>query len=449
MFQQLTDRLTPLLQKLKGKGALCEEDVGAALREIRIALLEADVALSVVKAFVESVREKAVGQDVLKSITPGQMVVKIVHDHLVSLLDAPNAAINLAAVPPAVILMVGLQGSGKTTSTAKLASWLAARENKKVLVASLDVYRPAAQQQLEILAQQINIASVPIVPAEKPLEIAKRALKMARLEGFDVVLLDTAGRLHLDDALMEELRVLQRETNPQETLFVADAMTGQDAVHSAKAFQEVLPLTGVVLSRMDGDMRGGAALSVRHVTGCPIKFMGVGEKPDQLERFHAERVAGRILGMGDIVSLVEKAAETIEQSEMEKMAQQLEKGSFNLNDLAQQIKQIQKLGGLGGLLNFMPGMGGLKDKLQQAKLDDRIIQHQLAILSSMTPKERLKPEILNGSRRRRIAQGSGRSIQEVNKLLKQHEQMSLMMKRMKKMGKKGMTRQGFRGLLQR
>lgn len=449
MFNQLSGRLTPIFDRLRGRGSLSEADVTAALREIRIALLEADVALSVVKAFIEEIREKAVGQDVLKSITPGQMVVKIVHDHLVVLLDHPHTALNLAATPPVVMLLVGLQGSGKTTMTAKLAWLLAKKDHKKVLMASLDIYRPAAQQQLALLGQQIQVNTLPIVSTEKPIAIAQRALKTARLEGYDVLLLDTAGRLAIDELLMEELEALKELTKPQEILFVADAMTGQDAVNVAATFHERLTLTGTALSRIDGDARGGAALSIRAVTGQPVKFLGTGEKPEDLEQFHAERIAGRILDMGDIVSLVEKAVETVDRAEMEKMATRLQKGTFNLDDMAQQMKQLTNMGGMSTLLNLLPGMGQIKEKLGQNALGEKLIKHQTAILSSMTPQERAQPKILNASRKRRIAMGCGRPVSEINRLLKQHEQMSLMMKRMGKMGKmgqKGFLRQGIKGL---
>jgi len=449
MFNQLSDRLAGIFDRLRGRGALSEADVTAALREIRIALLEADVALSVVKTFIEEVREKAIGQDVLKSVTPGQMVVKIVHDHLIALLDHPDSALNLAATPPVVILFVGLQGSGKTTMTAKLAYLLSQKENKKVLMASLDVYRPAAQKQLEVLGQSIRVNSLPIIPEEKPAAITKRALQTARLEGYDILLLDTAGRLSIDAPLMEELDTIKALSKPQEILFVADAMTGQDAVNVAATFHERLNLTGIALSRIDGDARGGAALSIRAVTGRPLKFLGTGEKPEHVERFHAERIAGRILGMGDIVSLVEKAAESIDRDEMEKMTARLQKGTFTLDDMASQMKQLTKMGGMGTLLNFLPGMGQIKEKLTENDMAEKLIKHQTAIISSMTRQERIKPQILNASRKRRIAVGCGRPVQEINRLLKQYEQMSTMMKRMGKMGQKGLLRQGIKGLFQR
>lgn len=446
MFNQLSERLTGIFDRLRGRGALSEADVTAALREIRIALLEADVALSVVKTFIEDIREKAIGQDVLKSITPGQMVVKIVHDHLITLLDHPDTALNLAAAPPVVILLVGLQGSGKTTMTAKLASLLSQKENKKVLMASLDVYRPAAQHQLTLLGQQIQVNSLSIIPEEKPTAITQRALQTARLEGYDVLLLDTAGRLSIDEVLMDELDVIKTLAKPQEILFVADAMTGQDAVKVAAVFHERLNLTGIALSRIDGDARGGAALSIRAVTGRPIKFLGTGEKPEHVERFHAERIAGRILDMGDIVSLVEKAAETVDRADMEKMAARMQKGSFTLEDMAQQMKQLTNMGGMGTLLNLLPGMGQIKEKLTENNVGEKLIKHQTAIISSMTPQERALPKILNASRKRRVALGSGRSVPEINRLLKQFEQMSGMMKRMGKMGQKGLLRQGVKGL---
>lgn len=447
MFQNLSDRLGQVFDKLKRRGTLREEDVTAALREVRIALLEADVALPVVKDFVAAVLEQAVGQEVLKSVTPAQMVIKIVNDQLVETLGSETQALNFATTPPAVFLMAGLQGSGKTTSTAKLAKFLTEKQNKKVLMASLDVYRPAAQEQLEILGQQIAVPTLPIRSADKPAKITKRALEMGRKEGYDVVLLDTAGRLHLDDALMQELEEIKKISNPVETLLVVDAMTGQDAVNIGKSFNEILGITGIILTRIDGDARGGAALSMRAITGCPIKFVGVGEKIDQLDVFHPDRIAGRILDMGDVVSLVEKAAEHIDEEAAEKLQRKMEKGKFDLNDLASQLKQMQKMGGMGQLMNMLPGIGKMKDKISKAGFDDKAIVHQLALINSMTPKERRYPKLLNASRKKRVAAGSGLEVQAINRLLKQFEGMSKMIKKMKKLGKKGMMRQGMQDFM--
>jgi signal recognition particle subunit SRP54 len=440
MFDGLTGRLGDIFTRLRGRGALSEDDVVAALREVRIALLEADVALPVVKDFVAKVRERAVGHEVLRSITPGQQVIKIVHDCLIEMLGEANETLNLNAVPPAPILMVGLQGSGKTTTTAKIAKRLTEKERKRVLMASLDVARPAAQEQLRILGEQIKVATLPIVAGEGPVEIAVRAIKTGRAEGYDVVMLDTAGRLAIDEALMLEVTAVRDATGPVETLLVADAMTGQDAVNVAKIFDERVGLTGIVLTRIDGDARGGAALSMRAVTGKPIKLLGVGEKIDALEPFHPDRLAGRILGMGDVVSLVERAAETIGQEEAEKLARKMEKGNFDLDDFASQLKQMGKMGGLGGIMNMLPGMGKIQQQLQGAKIDDKMLSRQQAIIGSMTKAERKNTKILNGSRRRRIALGSGTDVAEVNRLLKQFLQMQDMMKKMQKMGKKGFMR---------
>ena len=448
MFESLSNRLNDVFDRLRSRGALSEDDVGAALREIRIALLEADVALPVVKDFVNAVREKAIGQEVLRSVTPGQMVVKIVHDHLVETLGGIAAeGLNLNAVPPVVMMMVGLQGSGKTTSAAKLARILKQRERKKVLLASLDVQRPAAQEQLAVLARQVEVTSLPIVAGEKPVAIAHRALDTGKREAYDVVILDTAGRLHIDEALMQEVAAVRDATHPAESLLVADAMTGQDAVNVAKAFTERVGITGILLTRVDGDARGGAALSMRAITGQPIKFMGTGEKLDALEPFHAERVAGRILGMGDVVSLVEKAAETVDREEAEKLARKLQKGGFDLDDLAQQLKQLRKMGGMGGVMGMLPGVNKIKKQLDEAKIDDGMIKRQEAIISSMTKAERRNPKLLNGSRRRRIAAGSGTSVPEINRLLKQYQDMATMMKKMNKLGQKGLMRHGISALL--
>ncbi len=445
MFDNLQERLGAVFDRLKRRGALSEGDVTAALREVRVALLEADVALPVVKDFIAAVRDKAVGQDVLRSVTPGQMVVKIVHDHLVETLGSEAAPLALNVPPPAVFLLVGLQGSGKTTTTAKLALRLKEREKKKSLMASLDVRRPAAQEQLAVLAGQAEVRCLDIVPGEPPVAIARRAVQTAALEGYDVVLLDTAGRLAIDEALMAEVAEVRDATKPHETLLVADAMTGQDAVTVARNFHEKVGLTGIVLTRIDGDARGGAALSMRAVTGCPIKLMGTGEKLDALDVFHPERIAGRILGMGDVVSLVEKAAETIEMEEAEKLVRKMEKGRFDLDDLANQLRQLQKMGGLGGLMSLLPGVPKIQQQMKGAKIDDGLIRRQLAIISSMTPQERRRPEIIKASRKQRIAKGAGSSVQEVNKLLKQHHEAGRMMKKVKKLGKKGLMRHGLPG----
>jgi len=445
MFDNLQERLGEVFERLKRRGALSESDVTAALREVRVALLEADVALPVVKDFVEAVREKAVGQDVLRSVTPGQMVVKIVHDHLVETLGSEAVPLALDVPPPAVILMVGLQGSGKTTTTAKIALRLKEREKKKALMASLDVRRPAAQEQLAVLGSQAEVRCLDIVPGEPPVAIARRAVQTAALEGYDAVLLDTAGRLAIDEELMAEVAAVRDATKPHETLLVADAMTGQDAVAVARGFHEKVGLTGIVLTRIDGDARGGAALSMKSVTGCPIKLLGAGEKLDALEVFHPQRVAGRILGMGDVVSLVEKAAETIEVEEAEKLVKKMEKGRFDLDDLANQLRQLQKMGGLGGLMGMLPGVPKIQQQMKGAQIDDGLIRRQLAIISSMTPHERRRPEIIKASRKQRIAKGSGASIQEVNKLLKQHQEAGRMMKKVKKLGKKGLMRHGLPG----
>ena len=442
MFEGLSGKLGLIFDRLRGRGALSEADVDAALREVRVALLEADVALPVVKDLVAAVKEKAVGGEVLKSVTPGQMVIKIVHDELVAMLGAETAELELKATPPAVVLLVGLQGSGKTTSAAKLALRLRKESRKKVLLASLDTRRPAAQDQLAILALQAEVEALNIVAGEPPLAIAKRALQKARLEGFDVAILDTAGRLHIDEALMEEAALVSAATNPVETLLVADALSGQDAVHVAEAFHKRLALTGIVLTRIDGDARGGAALSMRAVTGCPIKLIGVGEKLEALEPFHPTRIAGRILGMGDVVSLVEKAAATIEEEEAERLARKIEKGQFDLDDMAQQLGQLRKMGGMEGLLGLLPGVAKVKKQLAEQRIDDKAIKRQEAIIGSMTKGERRRPDIIHASRRRRIASGSGTSVQEVNKLLKQFQEMSRMMRQVTKLGKKGLMRSG-------
>ena len=450
MFEGLSGRLGTVFDRLKRRGALSEADVEAALRDIRVALLEADVALPVVKDFVAGVRERAVGQEVLKSVTPGQMVVKIVNDRLVELLGGTASDLALSGAPPRVVLMVGLQGSGKTTTSAKVALRLRTRERQKALLASLDVQRPAAQEQLAVLARQAGVASLPVVPGEQPLAIAARAVETAGRQGYDVVILDTAGRLHIDDALMTELALVRDRVRPHETLLVADALTGQDAVNLARTFHERIGLSGIVLTRIDGDARGGAALSMRAVTGQPIKLVGTGEKLEALEAFHPDRMASRILGMGDVVSLVEKVAETVDHAEAEKLAAKMQKGSFDLNDLASQLQQMRKMGGMSSILGLLPGVQKVKQQLAEAKLDDRLIGHQIAIVNSMTPFERRNPKVIHASRKRRIAAGAGLSVQEVNKLLKQHQQMQTMMKRVKKMGQKQFMTRGLPpGLLPR
>jgi len=449
LFESLSFRLGDIFDRLKRKGALSEADVDAALREIRVALIEADVALPVVKDFVAAVRAKAVGEEVLRSVTPGQMVVKLVHDHLVATLgtDSESAALNFNAVPPVALMMVGLQGSGKTTSAAKLARLLKEREKKKVMLASLDVARPAAQEQLAVLAKQIGVACLAVVAGEKPVAIAKRAMEQAKREGYDAVILDTAGRLSIDEPLMQEAAAVHQATNPAETILVVDALTGQDAVNTGKAFAARLPLTGILLTRIDGDARGGAALSMRAITGKPIKFLGTGEKLGDLEPFHAERVASRILGMGDVVGLVEKAAEVSDQAENERIARKMEKGGFDLDDLAVQLKQIKKMGGMGGILAHLPGVAKVKKQLDAANIDQSTLKRQEAILSSMTKAERKNPKLLNASRRSRIAAGSGTTVPEINRLIKQYQDMTQMMKRMGKLGKAGLARQGIGALM--
>src|ERR687889_2086374 len=433
MFDSLSDRLAGVFDKLRGRGALSEDDVRGAMREVRVALLEADVALPVARDFVDQVTERAVGAEVLRSVTPGQMVVKIVHDALVEMLGSEASELRLDINPPVVIMMVGLQGSGKTTTTAKLGKRLTDKDRKKVLMASLDVARPAAQEQLAVLGRQANVETLPVVAGQQPVDIAKRAIQAAKLQAYDVVMLDTAGRLHVDDALMAEMKAVSAASTPAETLLVVDALTGQDAVNVAKGFSAQVNLTGVVLTRLDGDARGGAALSMRAVTGKPIKFAGTGEAIDKLEAFHPDRVAGRILGMGDVVSLVERAAETIKVEDAEKLAAKMAKGKFDLDDLWAQLKQMQRMGGLGALAGMMPGLKGMKGAMDKAA-DSKALVHMEAMLSSMTAKERTKPELINAKRKIRIAKGSGTTVQEVNKLLKMHQEMSTAMKRLKKMG---------------
>jgi len=434
VFDSLSDRLGGVFDRLRGRGALSEDDVRGAMREVRIALLEADVALPVVRRFVDRVTEEAVGQSVLKSVTPGQQVVKIVNDALVEMLGSETADLDLAATPPVVIMMVGLQGSGKTTSTAKIGKLIKEKRGKKVMMASLDVNRPAAQEQLKVLGEQAGVATLPIVPGQSPVEIATRAMNAAKLQAVDVLLLDTAGRLHVDTALMDEMKAVAAVSTPRETLLVVDSLTGQDAVNVAQAFAGEVNLTGVVLTRMDGDARGGAALSMRAVTGKPIKFAATGEKLDAIEQFQPERVAGRILGMGDIVSIVEKAAATIKQDEAEKLAARMAKGQFDMNDLRMQLQQMQRMGGLGALAGLMPGMKKAKAAMANSGMDDKVLLHMDAIIGSMTAKERTKPELLNAKRKIRVAKGSGTTVQDVNKLLKMHMEMAKAMKQIKKMG---------------
>ena len=448
MFDTLSGKLSGVFDGLRRRGALSEADVNDALREVRLALLEADVALPVVKDFIDQVRTRALGTEVLASVSPGQTVIKIVNDVLVEALGGAGVVpLNLAAAAPVPILMVGLQGSGKTTTSGKLALRLTRRDKKRVLLASLDTQRPAAQLQLQQLAQQAGVASLPIIPGQTPLQIAQRAMETARREVYDVVILDTAGRLSIDATLMAEVQQIRFATNPAETLLVVDAMTGQDAVQTARAFNDALGITGIVLTRMDGDARGGAALSMRQVTGAPLKLMGQGEKLDALEEFHPERVAGRILGMGDIVGLVERASETVDQEDAERLARKMARGQFDLDDYAQQLRQITKMGSMEGILAMLPGVGKIKDQLAGAKLDTKVLGRQAAIISSMTAKERKTPDVIKASRKKRIAAGSGTSVQDVNRLLKQFDDMSTMMKRMTKLGQKGLMRQGMSALM--
>jgi signal recognition particle subunit SRP54 len=435
MFDSLSDRLGGVFDKLRGRGSLKEQDVRDAMREVRIALLEADVALPVVRRFVDQVTEKAVGQDVLRSVTPGQQVVKIVNDALIETLGGDTTPeLDLNASPPIVIMMVGLQGSGKTTSTAKIAKLLKEKHGKKAMMASLDVNRPAAQEQLKVLGEQVGVATLPIIAGQQPTEIATRAIQSAKLQAVDVLLLDTAGRLHVDQQLMDEMKAVSAISTPREVLLVVDSLTGQDAVNVAQSFSGQVDLTGVVLTRMDGDARGGAALSMRAVTGKPIKFAGTGEKLDALEVFQPARVANRILGMGDIVSLVEKAAESVKLEDAEALAKRMEQGKFDMNDLRMQLKQMQSMGGLGALAGMMPGMKKAKAAMASSGMDDRVLLRMDAIIGSMTVKERINPALLNAKRKIRVANGSGTQVQDVNKLLKMHQEMGKAMKQIKKMG---------------
>ncbi|RMD94720.1 MAG: signal recognition particle protein, partial [Alphaproteobacteria bacterium] len=448
MFESLSERLSGVFERLTSRGALTEEDVRTALREVRIALLEADVSLPVARDFVRRVQEKATGQAVTKSVTPGQQVVKIVHDELVAILAGDGAEIGRLKIdnPPAPILMVGLQGSGKTTTTAKLARRLKEVEHKRVLMASLDTNRPAAMEQLEILGRQIGVDTLPIVRGETAQAIARRAKQQATLGGYDVYMLDTAGRLHIDAELIAQAAEVRDIVSPRETLLVVDGLTGQVAVEVAEEFDDKIGITGVVMTRMDGDGRGGAALSMRAVTGKPIKFVGTGEKMDALEEFHPERIAGRILGMGDIVALVEKAQATIEAEEAERMMKRFQKGRFNMNDLKMQLEQMLKMGGMEGIMSLMPGMGKMQKQIAEAGFDDKVIRHQIALINSMTKKERANPQILQASRKKRIARGAGLEVQDLNRLLKMHRQMSDMMKKLGRMGKGGALKQAMRGL---
>lgn len=434
MFEKLSDRLGGVFDRLKGRGALNEKDVREAMREVRIALLEADVALSVVRNFIDIVTEKAIGQSVLKSITPGQQVVKIVNDALVDMLGSQASELDLASAPPVVIMMVGLQGSGKTTTTAKISKLLRDTKGKKVMMASLDVNRPAAQEQLATLGRQIEVATLPIIEGQQPVEIAKRAMQAAKLQSFDILMLDTAGRLNVDQQLMDEMSQIAKVSTPKEILLVVDSLTGQDAVNVAQNFDEQVDLTGVILTRMDGDARGGAALSMRAVTGKPIKFAGIGEKMDAIEPFYPDRVAGRILGMGDVVGLVEKASAAVAKEDAEKMAERMSKGQFDMNDLRSQLQQMTRMGGLGALAAMIPGMKKAKAAMAAGSMDDKVLLRMDAIIGSMTKVEREKPALLNAKRKIRVAKGSGTTVQDVNKLLKMHKEMSGAMKKIKKMG---------------
>jgi len=440
MFDNLTQRLTQTMQKLRGKGRLTEDSISETLREVRIALLEADVALPVVQSFIGQVRERALGQEVISSLQPGQAFVKIVHDELVGVMGEENEALDLKASPPVVVLLAGLQGSGKTTTTAKLAKLLKEQSKKKVMVVSCDVYRPAAIDQLKTLAEQVDVIFHPSSTADKPVDIAKQALDAASKQFVDVLLVDTAGRLHIDNDMMDEIRQLHSAVSPHETLFVVDSMTGQDAANTAQAFNEALPLTGVILTKTDGDARGGAALSVRHITGKPIKFVGTGEKIEELQPFHPERVASRILGMGDVLSLVEDVQKHVDQEKAEKLARKIKKGKgFDLEDFRSQLEQMQNMGGMGSLVDKMPGMAELPDQVKNRVNDGQTIS-MIAIINSMTPQERRFPDVIRGSRKKRIAMGSGTKIQDINRMLKQFSQMQRMMKKFGKGGMKGMMR---------
>ncbi|MBN2906535.1 MAG: signal recognition particle protein [Rhodobacteraceae bacterium] len=447
MFESLSDRLSGVFDRLTKQGALSEDDVKTALREVRVALLEADVSLPVARSFVKSVQDRATGQAVTKSVTPGQQVVKIVHDELVKVLTGEGEPGHLKIDnPPAPILMVGLQGGGKTTTTAKLAKRLKEINGKRVLMASLDVNRPAAMEQLAILGAQIGVDTLPIVPGQRPVDIAKRAKQQAAMGGYDVYMLDTAGRLSIDEELMAEVEAVRDVATPRETLLVVDGLTGQDAVHTAENFDDRIGITGVILTRMDGDGRGGAALSMRAVTGKPIKYVGLGEKLDAIEEFHPERIAGRILGMGDIVSLVEKAQQTLEAEQAERMMKRFQKGQFNMNDLKMQLEQMLKMGGMEGIMGMMPGMGKMAKQMEGAGFDDSVLRRQIALIQSMTKKERANPQILQASRKKRIAKGAGLEVPELNKLLKMHRQMADMMKKLGQKGGRAMMKKALGGM---
>ena len=447
MFKNLSERLTGIFGKLKSRGSLTESDVDLALREVRVALLEADVSLEVVKEFLEKAKKKAIGSKIVKSVSPSQMVIKIVNDTLKEILGDKEEPINLKTTPPVIILMVGLQGSGKTTTSAKIAKKLKDKDNKKVLMSSLDVQRPAAQEQLATLGKQVNVASTEIIKGEKPVKIAERSLGQAKKEGFDVLILDTAGRLQIDDELMNEVKNVSKSVNPTEILLVSDAMIGQESVNVAKEFNNKLKLTGIVLTRLDGDARGGAALSMRSVTGCPIKLIGIGEKMEAIEVFHPDRIANRILGMGDVVSLVEEATDTIKKEDAEKLDKKIKDGQFTLDDLSNQLGRMKKLGGIKGILSKLPGAGKIQDQMNKANIDDKVILKQQAIISSMTVDEKNNHKIIHASRKKRIASGSGTTIQDVNKLLKQYHTMLKMMKKYGNMDKKALMRQGFGNML--
>ncbi|HJD58299.1 MAG TPA: signal recognition particle protein [Rickettsia endosymbiont of Ceroptres masudai] len=443
MFKTLTQNLTKIFDKLVSSGILTEAQIDAAMRDIRVALLESDVALPVIKDFIAEVKQKALGQEVIKSVSPGQMIIKIIHEEMINLLASSESEtkLNLNSKPPVNFLMVGLQGSGKTTASSKLALRLK-NQNKKVLLVSLDTYRPAAQEQLAILANSVQINSLPIMQCEKPLDIVKRAITEAKISAYDVVIYDTAGRTQIDKEMMEEALAIQKIVEPTETLLVIDSMTGQDAVVTASSFNEKLEISGLILSRIDGDSKGGAALSVKYITKKPIKFLSSGEKLTDLEEFDAERLASRILDMGDIISFVEKAASIVDREEAEKTAAKLKKGKFDLNDYLQQMRSIKKMGGFGSILSMLPGSGKIMDQIDQSKLNSKIIEHQEAIILSMTLKERKNPDIINASRRKRIAAGAGTTVQKVNILLKQYKQISEMMKKASKMNPKNLLRSG-------
>ena len=447
MFKNLSERLTGIFDKLKSRGSLTENDVDLALREVRVALLEADVSLEVVKSFLDTAKKKAVGSKIVKSVSPSQMVIKIVNDTLKEILGNKEEPLNLKTTPPAIILMVGLQGSGKTTTSAKIAKKLKDKDKKKVLMSSLDVQRPAAQEQLATLGKQVDVSTVEIIKGEQPVKIAERSLEQAKKEGFDVLILDTAGRLQINNELMNEVRDVSKAVNPTEILLVSDSMIGQESVNVAKEFNEKLKLTGIILTRLDGDARGGAALSMRFVTGCPIKLIGVGEKMEAIEVLHPDRVANRILGMGDVVTLVEEASQTIKKEDADKLDKKIKDGQFSLDDLSKQLGQMKKLGGIKGILSKLPGASKIQDQMNKANIDDKVILRQQAIISSMTLDERNNHKIIHASRKKRIASGSGTSIQEVNNLLKQYHTMLKMMKKYGNMDKKTLMRQGFGNIL--